>query len=275
VLSRGPGQSRFTLAVLAVISVTILAVDLLGLAPFGIVKDGVNAALSPVRAIGNGIFGSDDSDEVARLEERIAELEGNEIQAANYLAELRRIQVALNLTPPEGVDAVAATIISQSVGNFDEAIEIDVGSRNGVEVNMPVTVGDTLVGVVDSVTINSSRILLISSPEVDVGVKHVPSGEVGVAHGQGDGEPLIVESDFAVSQPVADRDAFVTAGPAGSNFPPGLVVGAATRIQAGDNPLEQLVYIEPTADLDGLSQVAVLLFIPGEAGPAAPEEESG
>ena len=80
------------IAVLAVISITIIAVDLLGIGPVDIVRDGVNGALSPVRAVGNAVFGNHDSDEVAALRERIAELEGAEIEAANYQAELRRLQ---------------------------------------------------------------------------------------------------------------------------------------------------------------------------------------
>src|SRR6188472_3074478 len=115
-LSRGPGQSRFTLAVLMVISITVIAVDLLGLGPIDFVRDGVNGALSPVRAVGNAIFGDDDSDEVADLKARIAELEGNEIEADNYLAELRRIQEALGLAPPGDIRAVPATITSRAVG---------------------------------------------------------------------------------------------------------------------------------------------------------------
>jgi rod shape-determining protein MreC len=274
-LSRGPGQSRFTLAVLMVISITVIAVDLLGLGPIDFVRDGVNGALSPVRGIGNAIFGNDDSDEVADLKARVTELEGNEIEATNYLAELRRLQQAIGQDVPRDIDAVSATITSRAVGNFDPTIEIDQGANQGIEVNMPVTVGRTLVGVVDSVTFRTARISLISNPSVSVGVSHVADNEVGVAHGQGAGEPLIISSGFDSAVRVAEGDGFVTDGPAGSNFPPDLIVGRAVRVAAGDNPLEQLVFIEPAANLDGLSQVAVLLFTPSQAGPADETEGAG
>ena len=273
-LSRGPGQSRFTLAVLAVISVTIIAIDLLGVGPVDIVRDGVNGALSPVRAVGNAIFGNHDSDEVAALRERIAELEGAEIQAANYQAELRRLQASLDVELPEDIPAVSATIISDHVGNFDDAIEIDVGANRGIEVNMPVVAGPNLVGIVDSVTFNSARILLISNPAVNVGVVHVPSGEVGIAHGQGEDEPMVIDNGFDSTAEVAEDDAFVTDGPSGSNYPPGLPVGRAVRIQAADTPLEQHVFIEPVADLDTLNEVAVLLFTPSRAAQGGGEADA-
>jgi rod shape-determining protein MreC len=259
-----------------VISITVIAVDLLGLGPIDFVRDGVNGALSPVRGVGNAIFGNDDSDEVAALEERVTELEGAEIERDNYLAELRRIQETLGLEVPDDITAVPATITSQAVGNFDPTVEIDIGANDGVEVNMPVTAGGALVGVVDSVTFRTARISLISNPNVSVGVRHAaPDNEVGIAHGQGDGQPLVIGSGFDAAVRVGDGDGFVTDGPAGSNFPPGLVVGTAVRVTAGDNPLEQLVYIEPTADLESLSQVAVLLFTPSEAGPGDEGGEAG
>lgn len=275
---RGPGQSRFTLAVLMVISISIIAVDLLGIGPLGFIRDGVNGALSPVRSVGDAIFGGNDSDEVARLEERIAELEGSEIESANYLAELRRIQASLSLDVPDDIRAVSATITSREVGNFDNTIEIDKGANFGIEVNMPVTAGNTLVGVVDTVTFRSARIRLITDPEVSVGVRHVDSGEVGIANGQGNDQPLSISSGFNAATPVEQDAGFVTDGPDGSNFPPDLIVGTAVRAQAGDNPLEQVVSIQPTADLDGLSQVAVLLFTPTQAGASDDgdeEEEAG
>lgn len=273
-LSRGPGQSRFTLAVLVVISVTVIALDLLGVGPLGLVRDGVNGVLSPVRAVSNAVFGNHDSDEVADLKERIAELEGAEIEAANHLAELRRLQASLNIDVPEGITPVPATVISREVGNFENAIEIDQGADEGIEVNMPVVSGGNLVGVVDSVTFNSARILLISDPSVSVGVRH-PSGEVGIAHGQGKGEPLVIENGFDVAQDVAEGDSFVTDGPSGSHYPPDLPVGRAIRVEAADTPLERQVFIEPVADLNTLSQVAVLLFTPSEAGPSDDEEQAG
>jgi rod shape-determining protein MreC len=272
VLSRGPGQSRFTLAVLVVISVTVLAVDLLGIGPVGIVRDGVNGVLSPVRAVGDAVFGRDDSAEVERLRNRIAELEGAEAAAANAEAELRRLQEQLGLTPPEGVEVVAANVISEAVSNFDRTIEIDKGADAGIQVDMPVQTAAGLVGVVDSVTFTSARIRLITDSTVNVGVRHSASGDVAIAHGQGENQPLLIENAFEAGTPVAEGDVFVTAGLDGSNFPPDVPVGRAVQVRGAANPLEQEVFLDPYADLDRLTQVGVLLFTPA---PAASGGEGG
>ena len=269
-LSRGQGQSRFTLAVLVVISVTVLAVDLLGIGPIAIVRDTVSGVLSPIRAIGDGLFGRDDSAQVERLRNRIAELEGAEATAANAEAELRRLQEQLGLDVPADLEVVAANVISETVGNFDPSIEIDKGADAGIEVDMPVRTRAGLVGVVESVTFTSARIRLITDSTVNVGVEHSESGDAAVAHGQGEGQPLLIEDAFEAATEVAEGDVFVTAGKQGSNFPPDIPVDRAVQVQGAANPLEQEVFVEPYADLGRLTQVAVVLFTPTTA--ASPED---
>ena len=161
---------------------------------------------------------------------------------------------------------MAANVISEAVSNFDRTIEIDKGADAGIEVDMPVQTEAGLVGVVDSVTFTSARIRLITDTTVNVGVRHAESGDVGIAHGQGEGKPLFIESAFDAGTEVADDDVFVTAGPDGSNFPPGVPVGRAVQVRGAANPLEQEVFIDPYADLDRLTQVGVLLFTPSVAG---------
>jgi rod shape-determining protein MreC len=248
--------------VLVVISITVLAVDLLGVGPLGVARSVVSGVLSPVRAAGDAVFGGDDSAELERLRERVAELEGAEAALANYQAEVARLRDQLGLTPPEDIEAVAATVISDQVANFDRTIEIDRGADAGIEVNMPVVTRAGLVGVIDSVTFTSARVRLISDRDLNVGVLHSESGNVAFAHGQGEGEPLIVESAFEAGIEVREGDVFVTSGLDGSNFPPGINVGRAIAVRPADNPLEQEVLLEPLADLDRLTNVAVLLYSP-------------
>jgi rod shape-determining protein MreC len=268
VLSRGPGQSRFTLAVLVVISLTVLAVDLLGGGPVDALRRGVSGLLSPVRAVGDALFGGDDDGEVARLEARIAELEGTEAQLANVQAELARLQEELGVLPGSDIESVAAEVVGRPVSNFDRTIEINQGANRGIQPGMAVRTGAGLVGVVDSVSFNSARVELITDTDLQVGVRHSPSGDLGIAHGQGEGEPLLIDNAFDVSTEVGEGDVFVTSGLEGSSFPPNIPVGTARAVHPASNPLEQQVEIEPLADVDSTTHVAVLLFTPTAAGAA-------
>lgn len=265
-LSRGPGGSRFTLAVLAGISITILAVDLLGVGPVGLLQDVARGATSPFRAVGDAVFGDDDSAEVARLRARVAELEGSEAALANAEAELARLQDQLGLAPAEDVETVAANVIGEEISNFDRTLEIDKGADAGIEVGMPVRTRAGLVGVVDSVTFNSARIRLVSDPDLNVGVRHSASGDLAIVRGQGEGEPLLIDNAFEAATEVAEGDVIVTSGLEGSAFPPDIPVGRVVQVNRADNPLERRVVVEPYADLARLTQVAVVLFTPTSPG---------
>jgi rod shape-determining protein MreC len=263
---RGPGQSRFTLAVLVVISITVLAVDLLGLGPLDALRRGAAGVFSPVRALGDAVFGGDDDGEVARLEARIAELEGAEAQLANTQAELARLQEELGLVPREEIDTVAAEVVGRPISNFDDTIEIDRGADAGIEPGMAVRTGAGLIGVVDVVSFNSARVQLITDTDLEVGVRHSTSGDLGIAHGQGEGRPLLVENGFDVATEVAEGDVFVTSGVEGSVYPPNIPVGTAVEVRPAANPLEQQVVIEPLAEVDSTTHVVVLLYEPTASG---------
>jgi rod shape-determining protein MreC len=270
VLSRSPGQSRFTLAVLVVISITVLVIDLLGLGPLGAIRDAAVAVAAPFRAAGDAVFGAlgaDASDEENdRLRERIAELEGAEAEAANARAELEALREQLGLLPPEGIDAVAAQVVGGPRSNFDRTIEIDKGSDAGIQPGMPVRTSGGLVGVVDRVSFNRSSIELITEPDLQIGVRHVPSRDAAVARGQGEGTPLLIESAFDAATEVHEDDVFVTLGLQSSAFPPDIPVGRVIEKRPADNPLEQQVLLEPAADLERLTHVAVLLYTPSASG---------
>jgi rod shape-determining protein MreC len=274
-LPRGSGGSRFTVALLAVISVTVLALDLLGTGPLASARDGFLGVLGPFRSVGESIFGEDESDELAALRAENDRLVGMEARAANAEAEIAALRELFGLPVPGRIQRTAAQVIGGPRTNFDRTLEIDKGANAGIKVGMPVVTGAGLVGQVDRVTFNRATIRLIDDPLVRPGVLHVPSRDVGVARGGGDGEPIVVDSEIEAGTEIAADDLFVTSGIQGSAFPGDIPVGRAISRRASNNPLEQEVLLRPLADLDRLTVVEILLFEPGDPqvaqdGEAAP-----
>lgn len=272
---RGPGTSRFALTVLTVVSVSVIALDLVGFGPVSSVRDGALAVLGPVRSAGESVFGGGtDPDEVERLETEIERLRGVEATAENLEAELRSLQERLGVAAPLDVAATQARVVSSGPrGNFDRQIEIDKGANAGIKPDMPVVSAGNLVGIIDRVTFNRSTILLLTDPDFRVGVIHAPSQDVGVLRGSGEGQPLVVFSGFDATTEVFADDAFLTSGVNQSFFPPEIPVGRALNTRRSANPLEQEVLIGPLADLDTLSVVSVLLYEPVDAAVEAPDAE--
>lgn len=272
-LPRGSGGSRFTVALLAVISVSVLALDLVGAGPLESVRNGLLGALGPFRSAGEAVFGEDESDELAQLRAENDRLTGMEARAANAEAEVAALRELFGLPLSAGVDRTVARVIGGPRANFDRTLEIDKGAGAGIKVGMPVTTGAGLVGQVDRVTFNRATIRLLDDPLVRPGVLHVPSRDVGVARGSGEGESLVVDSEIDADTEIAADDLFVTSGVEGSGFPGGIPVGRALDVRPSGNPLEKEVLLDPVADLERLTVVQVLLFEPGDPQDDAAQEE--
>ena len=175
-LTRRGGRSRVTLVFLVLLSITLITLDFRGdSGVIDTIRDGATDALAPVRNVADGAFSpfsdavhgitgyGDLEDENARLEARIDELEG---AAAQDEAGQRELKEALDLL---GVDfigdipTVAARVVGAPVSNFEQTIELDKGSSDGIAVDMPVVSGDGLVGRV--VQVSRSRAMV--HPVVD------------------------------------------------------------------------------------------------------------
>jgi rod shape-determining protein MreC len=273
-LPRGSGGSRLTVALLAVISVSVLALDLLGSGPLDSVRNGLLGVLGPFRSAGEAVFGEDESDELARLRAENDALIGMEARAANAEAEVAALRELFGLPLSPRIERTVARVVGGPRANFDRTLEIDKGADAGIKPGMAVTTGAGLVGQVDRVTFNRATIRLVDDPLVRPGVLHVPSRDVGVARGSGEGEPIVVGAEIDAGTEIAADDLFVTSGVQGSGFPGGIPVGRAVDVRPAGNPLEQDVLLEPVADLERLTVVQVLLFEPGDPQDDQAEEQA-
>jgi rod shape-determining protein MreC len=128
-----------------------------------------NAVSKPIANAWYGITHYDDlKTENEALHDQIEHQKGAEIEAktainiANDLLKLNR------LTSVRNIKGVAARVIGEAPSNFQNTIEVTVGSRDGVAVGMPVTDGAGLIGKVTKVNPDSSIVMLITDPQFAV-----------------------------------------------------------------------------------------------------------
>ena len=113
------------------------------------------------KPIANAWYGITHYDDVKTeneaLHDQVEHQKGAEIEAktainiANDLLKLNR------LTSVHNIKGVAAQVIGEAPSNFQNTIEITVGSRDGVAVGMPVTDGAGLIGKVTKVYPDQQR----------------------------------------------------------------------------------------------------------------------
>lgn len=266
------GRSRFTLVLLVLTSVTVITLDFRGSGPvddlrgaastaFSPLADGASSVAEPFTDAWNGAFGYDDLErENEALREEIAAMEGDAAAAEDALRQLEELAALEDVELYSQLPSVSARVVGGPLTNFEHTIQLDRGSDHGIAVGMPVVTGAGLVGRVVAVTGARSTVQLLTDPSFDIGVRLATTGEVGIAHGTGAGEPLLVDAGIPVSVEgqIGDAEPVVTSGGDRSVFPPDIPVGTVMRKERAVDQLSIELDIEPLADLDNLAHVRVL-----------------
>lgn len=260
--SRTP-RSRFTLALLLLTAITLLVFDLPGTGPLDPVRNAFGAAFKPFRAAGNtvfepisngwrGAFGYGDlEDENEKLKAELEERKSEEADLARLrqkVAELSEINgVAL-----ETQKTKVAEVISGPLNSFEQTVEINAGSNDGVKTRMAVITGRSngkggaVLGRIVDVKANSSTVELITERDVSIGIR-TQKGDIGTATGRGQGKPLRIEG--VVEKTISEGDFLWTSGIDRSQFPADLYVGKVTRVTRSGDGIPRSIEAEPAADL--------------------------
>lgn len=261
--------SRRLVVLLVITAIALMTIDVRGFGPLDRARevtltvtrpprDLARWAVSPAVAAWRGLVHYDDlTAENAQLRDRIAELEGALARAPEAEAELAELLRASDISFIGDIPRVTARVVTDRETGLDRLVEIDKGSDDGLRSGMPVVTGTGLVGRLELVTPRTSVVRLITQPQVNVGVK-ARSGAIGLAQGDGTGQPLALELSQTRADLTRPGQRFETTGAERSVFPPGIPVGRLVGDPASDDEL----HLEPTADLDRLGYVTVLLWEP-------------
>ena len=268
--SSGGNRSRLLLVLLLVSSLFLITLDLRGVNLASGIRSGVSTVISPVENLFTKVFspvGNFASDvrnfgqskkQITELNKQIDLLKAKQILDEDKVSQLNQLKNVLDLAGSGGYQVVAARVINRgSTETFKETMTIDVGSRSGITKNMTVISESGLVGVVKSVTSNSSIVLLMSDPTFKVGVRIAGTQSIGVVSGQG-GSTYLLQLLDATGE-IKEGDALVARGSAGDRpFVPGVPVGIVTNVNSNASSITQNADVESSANLEKITVVAVV-----------------
>lgn len=174
---------RRTMIILLLTSILLITLDLRGSVIFDALRSGFGYAQEPfdiagevvtrpVSRLWDGIARVDDLER--ENEELRAELDSQRAAVIAGLAaiqENRELREAINLESLANLRTRACSVIGLKPSNFDQRVEIDCGSSDGLKVGMAVVNEAGLVGKVHRVTLESSIVMLVTDPEFAVPVK--------------------------------------------------------------------------------------------------------
>jgi rod shape-determining protein MreC len=270
VASSGGNRSRLLLVLLLVSSLFLITLDLRGVNLASGIRSGVSTVISPVENLFTKVFspvGNFASDvrnfgqskkQITELNKQIDLLKAKQVLDEDMVSQLNQLRNVLDLAGSGGYQVVAARVINRgSTETFKETMTIDVGSRSGITKNMTVISESGLVGVVKSVTSNSSIVLLMSDPTFKVGVRIAGTQSIGVVSGQG-GSTYLLQLLDATGE-IKEGDALIARGSAGDRpFVPGVPVGIVTTVSSNASSITQNADVESSANLEKITVVAVV-----------------
>ena len=170
--------------------------------------------------------------------------------------ENENLREQMGLIPRSKFDLEASFIIGQDPQKLGSWVSIDKGSFSGIRSGMPVIVSDgILVGRVEEVFANTSRVNLLTSPSSSVSVIDLESGAKGVIKGE---FGLGVIMDMVSQTDILNiGDSIVTSGLSG-DMPKGLLVGKVQSFAPTDDKLFQQAVIFPRVKYSDIDVVAVI-----------------
>lgn len=267
-------RSRVLLALLVLVTLVLITIDfrsgddgplssLRGLATtvFEPIQDGLSAVLSP---IGNAFGAVGDlfelREENAQLQARLEELEERRRSFEDLERENANLRDLVATRDRGNYDVVTARVIALGPSNYEHTITLDVGSDDGVELDMPIVNGDGLVGRIIQVTPRASRVMLAIDPNFSAAASIASNGEKGPIDGRGGDlmrfRPFDPEADIAVG------DEIVTSSYSNGIFPPGIPIGTVEDVGEQTTLLSRDVDVRPYVDFTRLDFVLVVLRAP-------------
>ena len=134
--------------------------------PFDVAAD---AVATPIANAWYGITNYDDLvAENEALLDQVEHQKGAEIEAQTAITKFYELLKLYRLTSVHSYKSVIAQVVGEAPSNFQNTVEITVGTRDGIAVGMPVTDGAGLIGKVTTVYPDHSVVMLIIDPQYSV-----------------------------------------------------------------------------------------------------------
>ncbi|OGN01685.1 MAG: rod shape-determining protein MreC [Candidatus Yanofskybacteria bacterium RIFCSPLOWO2_02_FULL_43_10] len=150
---------------------------------------------------------------------------------------------------------VYAGIFNLNLAPAGYNVLLNKGAQDGVSVDdVVVTAEGILVGKIQKVMRNFSRVLFVSDPELKITAKTLNSGTTGIVRGAlGEG----MYFDFVIQEDeIKEGDVLISTG--NDMFPPALVIGSVENIEVNATQIFKKIRIRPAIKDTQLGRVLVI-----------------
>jgi rod shape-determining protein MreC len=190
------------------------------------------------------------------------QLQISALQAEALLRENNQLRQLVGWQQKQGLRKLKlANVIARDPANWWQTVQIDLGSREGMRVDLAVITTNGLVGRVSAVFLTHSRVELISNPTCKVSAVIDKTRETGVISGSSGplDNSLVTLSFLSSNSSLKPGQSVLTSG-LGGIFPKDIPIG---QVAEDSRPVEFGLYTEArvklAANLSALEEVWVVL----------------
>ena len=212
-----------------------------------------------------------------RLQEEIDILRAQLVHFHEMQKQNHRYRSLLGFAESSGYELLAAEVISRDPSQWFGTLTINRGYLDGVQREMAVITDRGLVGMVSTVSPNSSQIILITDPRLSVSARVQRTrdpGIVGTVESNAGDPSMLIMTNMPPETSIQPGDMIVTSG-MGGIFPPGLYIGMVKERPEERSGLVLSVPVEPGVNFNRLEEIFIVLGpAGGEPGPGEAEPGS-
>jgi rod shape-determining protein MreC len=183
-----------------------------------------------------------------------------QLQTAATVRENDQLRAAIGWQKQMPWKLKLANVVMRDTANWWRTAQIDLGSRNGVTVNLPILSPEGfLVGRVSSVDQFKSQIILIGDPNCRVSARvENATHDIGVLGASGPLDDSLVGLSYLSSGANLKSGQNVVTSGEGGIFPPGIPIGQIVDAQQVEFGLYTEARVKLNANLGALEEVWVL-----------------
>jgi rod shape-determining protein MreC len=202
------------------------------------------------------------SAENEQLRQRVAQMETELRDTRQRASEADRLEKLFKLNESSQYKTVVAQVVGRDPSMWFDSVQIDKGRWAGIEVNMPVVTADGIVGRVVSTGPWSAQVMLATDERSGAGAVVGQLGSNAMGSVKGLGESGLLDMRYVSGlEKVQPGDIVTTTGQDGI-YPPGYKIGEVVEVKPGSATTTQVIHLRPSAGLEKLKEVAVLLYRP-------------
>ncbi|SDM31549.1 rod shape-determining protein MreC [Nonomuraea jiangxiensis] len=275
---RDSRRARLILGALLTAALVVLTIDH---------RTGESSPLHPLRAAGSWLFGTAErfgggvvrpvggfmqalvsapeaQERIRRLKVENSRLRADLVASKLDESRSRELRQLLGLSGTGGYKVVAANVVARrGQPGFEDAVQIDAGTVDGIQPEMTVLSGEGLVGRVLQASAHTSTVVLLSDPASAAGARLEDGKEIGVVHGVGEQGRLVQFRLLDSTASLARGARIVSFGSQnGKPYVPGVPIGVIERVEPTPGELTRIAYARPYADLTALDVVGVVVEAP-------------